>query len=160
DGLPLKAPLRRPAERQPLRPPVSASERLRRVQEPGQVTVTEERDHTPSRERERSSQRSATGRSGDKVHETQHKSNSKSANSLCWNCHKKGHPYRHCPAERTIFCQMCGRANETTRTCPHCSEKWRAMGPYRKEYGGNVPRVQLTKAPRRSEGQRSPRDRR
>ncbi|XP_057336064.1 uncharacterized protein LOC130674679 [Microplitis mediator] len=126
--------------RAPERKPSSVQDRLQRAREPAHSTTSAlGRENTALAEETKRKQFTWMGKP-----------------RLCWNCRKEGHPFSACPEARKTFCQMCGRANYTARTCPSCGEKWKAMGPYKKEYGGNVPREQLRKAPRHREDEQSP----
>lgn len=35
----------------------------------------------------------------------------------CWNCKQAGHLWNVCPAQKTIFCHLCGNPGKTANTC-------------------------------------------
>lgn len=41
---------------------------------------------------------------------------------ICWNCHKEGHRYQDCLAEKRVFCYGCGAINTYKPDCRNCSK--------------------------------------
>lgn len=51
------------------------------------------------------------------------------AETLCWNCKKRGHRHRDCTEPRRVFCYRCSQSGVTTHRCPFCNpgnESWGA----------------------------------
>ncbi|XP_015123980.1 uncharacterized protein DKFZp434B061-like [Diachasma alloeum] len=67
----------------------------------------------------------------------------------CYNCDSPNHRLQQCPERRITVCFSCGLKGATSKTSPHCGDKWRAAGPYVPSFGRNVPRHELqAQAPR------------
>ncbi|XP_015118791.1 serine/arginine repetitive matrix protein 1-like [Diachasma alloeum] len=66
-----------------------------------------------------------------------------------YNWDSPNHRRQQCPERRITVCFSCGLKGATSKTCPHCGDKWRAASPYVPSLGRNVPRHELqAQAPR------------
>lgn len=80
--------------------------------EPEEVNVVERKF-----DRERRPKESGAMKSNEDDTRNQRNPTGASQPPLCWNCRKNGHLWRNCPAEKKLFCYICGTQGKTVTTC-------------------------------------------